>query len=84
MIRILDVNWENTHGHTETRYGSERGIPGRIFCGYPPAAGFEKVWELPVDFSEEQFHRLADYAIGYLGSRVVFTFRNGVEVGTGI
>ena len=36
--------------------------------------------ELPVDFSEKQFRGLVAYVIGYLSGRVVFTFRNGVEV----
>lgn len=40
--------------------------------------------ELPVDFNEKLFHRLVDYATVYSDGRVVFTFRNGVEVGTEI
>lgn len=39
---------------------------------------------LPVDFNEKLFHRLVDYATVYPDGRVVFTFRNGVEVGTKI
>lgn len=34
-----------------------------------------------MDFNEKPFQRLVDYAAVYLDSRVVFTFRNGVEVG---
>ena len=40
--------------------------------------------ELPVDFNEKLFHRLVDYATVYHDGRVVFTFRNGVEVDTRI
>ena len=32
----------------------------------------------------ELFHRLVDYAMVYSADRVVFTFLNGVEVGTEI
>nr|WP_300885919.1 hypothetical protein [uncultured Schaedlerella sp.] len=32
----------------------------------------------------ELFHRLVDYATVYSDGRVVFTFRNGVKVGTEI
>lgn len=44
--------------------------------------GLEEVRELSVDFSEKLFHRLVDYATVYSDGRVVFTFRNGVEVST--
>ena len=40
--------------------------------------------ELPVDFNERLVHRLVDYATVYSDGRVVFAFRNGVEVGTEI
>lgn len=43
-----------------------------------------KMVGLPVAFNESQFHRLAEYATVYSNGRVVFTFRNGVEVGTEI
>lgn len=36
------------------------------------------------NFNEKLFHRLVDYATVYSNGKVVFTFRNGVEVGTGI
>ena len=38
--------------------------------------------KLLVDFNERLFHRLVDYATVYPDGRVVFTFRNGVEVST--
>ena len=53
-----------------------------IFSGI--IAGLEEVWELPVDFNEKLFHRLVDYATVHSDGRVVFTFRNGVEVSTEI
>ncbi len=40
--------------------------------------------ELPVDFNGKLFHRLVDYATVCSDGRVVFTFRNEVEVGTEI
>ena len=42
------------------------------------------VKELPMDFNEKLFHRLVDYATVHSDGRVVFTFRNGVEVSTAI
>ncbi|MEY8331074.1 hypothetical protein AALB81_17425 [Lachnospiraceae bacterium 48-33] len=36
------------------------------------------------NFNEKLFHRLVDYATVYSNGKVVFTFHNGVEVGTGI
>ena len=39
---------------------------------------------LTVDFNEKMFHRLVDYATVYPDGRVVFTFRNRVEVSTEI
>ena len=53
-----------------------------IFSGF--IAGLEEVRELPVDFNEKLFHRLVDYATVHSDGRVVFTFRNGVEVSTEI
>ncbi len=53
-----------------------------IFSGI--IAGLEEVRELPVDFNEKLFHRLVDYATVHSDGRVVFTFRNGVEVSTEI
>ena len=53
-----------------------------IFSGI--IAGLEDVRELPVDFNEKLFHRLVDYATVHSDGRVVFTFRNGVEVSTEI
>ena len=53
-----------------------------IFSGF--LAGLSETVELPVDFNEKLFHRLVDYATVYPDGRVVFTFRNGVEVGTEI
>ena len=53
-----------------------------IFNGF--IAGLEEVRELPVDFNEKLFHRLVDYATAHSDGRVVFTFRNGVEVSTRI
>ncbi len=53
-----------------------------IFSGF--LAGLGETVELPVDFNERLFHRLVDYATVYSDGRVVFTFRNGVEVGTEI
>ncbi len=47
-------------------------------------AGLGETEELPVDFNEKLFHRLVDYATVYSDGRVVFTFRNGVEVSTEI
>ena len=47
-------------------------------------AGLGETEELPVDFNEKLFHRLVDYATVYSDSRVVFAFRNGVEVSTEI
>ena len=46
--------------------------------------GAYKTGKLPVDFNEKLFHRLVDYATVYPDGRVVFTFRNGVEVSTEI
>ncbi len=53
-----------------------------IFSGF--LAGLSETAELPVDFNEKLFHRLVDYATVYSNGRVVFTFRNDVEVGTEI
>ena len=39
---------------------------------------------LPVDFNGKLFYRLVDYAMVYSDGRVVFTFRNGMEIGTEI
>lgn len=47
-------------------------------------AGLSETKELPVDFNEKLFHRLVDYATVYPDGRVVFTFRNRVEVSTEI
>ncbi|MCI8627886.1 MAG: hypothetical protein HFI40_16730, partial [Lachnospiraceae bacterium] len=47
-------------------------------------AGLGETGELPVDFNEKLFHRLVDYATVYPDGRVVFAFRNGVEVSTEI
>lgn len=47
-------------------------------------AGIGETGELPVDFNEKLFYRLVDYATFYPDGRVVFTFHNGVEVGTRI
>lgn len=33
-----------------------------------------------MDFNEKLFHRRVDYATAYLDGKVVFTFRNGVEI----
>ena len=53
-----------------------------IFSGF--LAGLSETVELPVDFNEKLFHRLVDYVTVYHDGRVVFTFRNGVEVSTEI
>ena len=53
-----------------------------IFSGF--IAGLAEVRELPMDFNEKLFHRLVDYATVYPDGRVVFTFRNGVDVSTEI
>lgn len=53
-----------------------------IFCGF--LVGLSEPEELPVDFNEKLFHRLVDFATVYPDGKVVFTFRNGVEVGTEI
>ena len=53
-----------------------------IFSGF--LAGLSETAELPVDFNEKLFHRLVDYATVHSDGRVVFTFRNGVEVSTEI
>ena len=59
-----------------------REIQYDIFSGF--LAGLSETGELPVDFNEKLFHRLVDYATVYPDGRVVFTFRNGVEVSTEI
>ncbi len=59
-----------------------REIQHDLFSGF--LSGLEEVRELLVDFSEKLFRRLVDYATVYSDGRVVFTFRNGVEVGTEI
>ena len=56
-----------------------KGIQYDIFSGF--LAGLSETGELPVDFNEKLFHRLVDYATVYSDGRVVFTFRNGVEIG---
>ncbi|EOS29315.1 hypothetical protein C804_03493 [Lachnospiraceae bacterium A4] len=53
-----------------------------IFSGF--LAGLSEMEKLPVNFNEKLFHRLVDYATVYSDSRVVFTFRNGMEVSTKI
>lgn len=53
-----------------------------IFSGF--LAGLSETEELLVDFNEKLFYRLVYYATVYPDGRVVFTFRNGVEVGTEI
>lgn len=50
-----------------------------IFSGF--IAGLSETAELLVDFNEKLFHRLVDFATVYSDGRVVFTFRNGVEIG---
>ena len=47
-------------------------------------AGLSETDKLSLDFNEKMFHRLVDYATVYSDGRVVFTFRNGVEVETRI
>ena len=59
-----------------------KGIQYDIFSGF--LAGLSETVELPVDFNEKLFHRLVDYATVHSDGRVVFTFRNGVEVSTEI
>ena len=59
-----------------------KGIQYDIFNGF--LAGLSETVELPVDFNEKLFHRLVDYATVYPDGRMVFTFRNGVEVSTEI
>lgn len=59
-----------------------REIQHDLFSGF--LSGLEEVRELPVDFNEKLFHRLVDYATVHSDGRVVFTFRNGVEVSTEI
>ena len=59
-----------------------KGIQYDIFNGF--LAGLSETVELPVDFNEKLFHRLVDYATVYTDGRVVFIFRNGVEVSTEI
>lgn len=53
-----------------------------IFSGF--IAELSEMAELSVNFNEKLFHRLVDYATVYSDGRVVFTFRNGVEVSTKI
>lgn len=53
-----------------------------IFSGF--LAGPSETEELSVDINEKLFHRLVDYATVYPDGRVVFTIRNGAEVGTKI
>jgi len=60
----------------------KKSIQYDIFSGF--LAGLSETEELPVDFNEKLFHRLVDYATVYSDGKVVFTFRNGVEVGTEI
>ncbi len=59
-----------------------KGIQYDIFSGF--LTGRSETEELLVDFNEKLFHRLVDYATVYSDGRVVFTFRNGVEVSTEI
>lgn len=56
-----------------------KGIQHDLFSGF--LAGLTETEELPVDFNEKLFHRLVDYTTVYPDGRVVFIFRNGVEVG---
>lgn len=44
----------------------------------------EKEGEYGMRQNEKLFHRLVDYATVYQDGRVVFTFRNGVEVSSEI
>ena len=53
-----------------------------IFSGF--LAGLSETEELTVDFNGKLFHRLVDYATVYPDGRVVFAFRNGVEISTKI
>lgn len=59
-----------------------KGIQYDIFSGF--LAELSETVELPVDFNERLFHRLVDCATVHSDGRVVFTFRNGVEVSTEI
>ena len=59
-----------------------KGIQYDLFNGF--LAGLSETGELPVDFNEKLFHRLVDYATVYHGGRMVFTFRNGMEIETKI
>ena len=58
------------------------GIQYDLFSGF--LAGLGETRELPVDFNEQLFHRLVDYATFYPDGRVVFIFSNGAEVSTKI
>lgn len=58
------------------------GIQYDLFSGF--LSGLSEAKESPVDFNEKLFHKLVDYAVVYSDGRVVFTFRNGAEVGTEI
>ena len=59
-----------------------KGIQYDLFSGF--LVGLGETGELPVDINEKLFHRLVNYATVYPDGRVVFTFRNGVEVSTEI
>ncbi len=53
----------------------------------PTAVNFQpkKIYVLKSKFfNEKLLHRLVDYATVYPDGRVVFTFRNGVEIGVKI
>lgn len=60
-------------------YNIYKGIQYDLFGGF--LAGLSEMEERPVDFNEKLFHRLVDCATVYPDGRVVFIFRNGVEVG---
>lgn len=53
-----------------------------IFRGF--LAGLSEMGELPVDFNKKLFHRFVNYATVHSDGRLVFTFRNRVEVSTDI
>ena len=65
------MNYSNAGGHT-------------FFCIVSELWEMYEKRKLLVDFNERLFHRLVDYATVYSDGRVVFTFRNGVEVRTEI
>lgn len=81
----MGISRYNSEGYSDpTSHAALSGIRKEEKAAKRALAGLGEMRELSVDFNEKLFHRLVDYATVHSDGRVVFTFRNGVEVSTEI